>query len=174
MATDSAFVNGAQRLGQRIATIRARLALPVMTAEIGRLLLDRTMRRFDAQTDPDGNRWRALSPLTLRSRNRQGFPDVPILFRTGTLRNAIQIIRGKVSSGAEYINTGAGLRIGVTRQNANYVQTTSSRSVNVADVARYMNKGTRTVPKRRFLGVGRLDVKAVDSLLRRRGAELMR
>jgi len=60
-----------------------------------------------------------------------------------------------------FTNTGAGIRIGITDP----------------DIATYgvvQNRGNGRVPARRFLGIGRLDVKAVDSKLRRIAAQLER
>lgn len=160
------FVQGNQKLKQRIATIRSNLNLPPMIDELGRLLLRRTIDRFDRQVDPDGNPWKPLAPVTMRRRGEMGYPELPALRRSGTLRAAIQVLKGS-ASGSTYINTGASLRIGVDSRAGSYERVGGS-PVSVAQVARYMQNGTPNVPARRFLGIGRLDVKAVDSYLRRR------
>ncbi len=160
MINDTPFVRGAQRLGQRIATIRATCALPPMVDEITDLLLKRTLARFDQQVDPDGRPWRALSAYTLQRREKEGFGSGPILQRTKALRSSIRVIRG-AAVGATYTNTGAGSRIGVDDP-----ETVQRAAVH--------NKGSEHIPARRFLGIGRLDVKAVDSLLRRKAATLAR
>lgn len=154
---DTEFVRGAQKLSARIASIRRAVDLPDMTNEIGDLLLKRTLTRFDKEQDPDGRPWRALSPVTIETKRRKGFGGKGKLKRTEALRNAIRKIRG--GRGTVYTNTGAEVRIGV-------------EDSKIAPYARAQNTGTRTIPARRFLGIGRLDVKAVDSLLRRKATQL--
>lgn len=158
MTQDTRFVNGAERLAQRIRTIRNKLGLPPLTDEIGDLLLSRTLRRFDQEVDPDGNAWEALSPVTIQIKLRLGYP-LRKLVRTRTMRDSIQKIRG-AAAGATFSNTGAGVRIGIP-------------AGKTADVARIQNYGNSKIPARRFLGVGRLDVKAVDSFLRRRAQQVI-
>lgn len=156
---DTKFVSGVAKLQRRIATIRATLSLPVMTEEIGQLLLRRTLARFDAEVDPDNKPWKPLSSETLRRRNRAGGkPGAPILVQTQKMRNSIRLIRGS-ASGAVFTNTGAGVRIGITDPEQ-------------VDKARAHNYGTGNIPVRRLLGVAALDVKSVDSLLRRRAVKL--
>lgn len=160
MATDTQFVRGAERLAQRIATIRTRCALPPLVEEIGGLLLERTRKRFAAEQDPDGRPWKPLAEVTLRRKEQLGYGDAQKLVRKGALRDAIQLIRGRADGGM-FTNTGAGVRIGIT-------------DPEIAEYARVQNKGNRHIPSRRFLGIGRLDVKAVDSKLRRIAAQLER
>jgi phage gpG-like protein len=160
MTDDTAYVRGAQRLSQRIQTIRTNLSLPSMVDEITDLLFKRTLQRFDAQVDPDNVPWRPLAAYTLQRRAREGFSPGPILQRTRALRSAIRVIRG-AATGATYTNTGANSRIGVT-------------DPDIVPYAAAQNKGTDHIPARRFLGIGRLDVKAVDSLLRRKAAQLQK
>lgn len=176
MAGDDDFVGGMTKLKKRIATIRAKFSLPPLIDDIGQLLLKRTIDRFDRQVDPNGTPWAALASSTRRIRRNLGFRELPALNRSGQLRSAIQLIKSKAGEGSLYINTGAGVRIGVSStENANYVRATSSpRATTVAEVAHYMQKGTNRAPARKFLGIGRLDIKAVDSLLRRRADEAMR
>jgi len=146
------FKNGAQRLSKRLDTLQKNLAPGPVLGEVTRLLLDRTLRRFDAQVDPDNLPWRPLSPATLARKNRLGFSN-KILVERGKLRASIAIIRGE-AQGLLYTNTGAQARIGI-------------KDPDVAIYARYHQEGTKNTPQRRFLGIGRLDVKAVDSLVRR-------
>lgn len=149
---DSQFVNGAARLSRRIATIRTKLNLPDVTAEVGNLMLRRVKDRFNAEVNPDNMRWAPLKESTLRVKRALGYGDQRKLVRTGTMRDAIQIIAGGASS--TFFNTGAGVRIGI-------------QDPEVAKYATIQNNGNKRIKARRFLGVGRLDVKAVDSLLRR-------
>lgn len=154
---DTPYVKGADKLAARIATIRRNLNVPVMTSEIGELLLKRTKDRFDKEVDPDSKPWKPLAPSTIERKRRGGYGDAKKLVRKGDLRNAIQIIRG--GAGTTFTNTGAGVRIGV--DDPTQVSKASAQ-----------NKGTARIPARRFLGIGALDVKAVDSYLRRRAANL--
>lgn len=158
MAEDTRFVNGAQRLSQRIATIRSRLALPVMMPQIGELLLRRTMTRFDNEVDPDGQRWKPLSEGTIKRRGYLG-SGKKILVRTKTMRDSIKIIKGGIDT--TFFNTGAGVRIGID-------STAVDEDGELVSVYAAIQNRTR-----RFLGVGRLDVKAVDSLLRRAGSDAL-
>jgi Phage virion morphogenesis family. len=156
---DTRYVRGPEKLARRMATIRATLALPVLTNEVAELLLKRTLVRFEAQVDPDNTPWRALAPATELRRKQSGYdPKHPILQRTQELKHAIHILRG-LAPGAVFTNTGAGARIGVSDEG-------------IIGRARAHQRGTAHVPMRRFLGIGRLDVKAVDSQLRRLGAQL--
>lgn len=157
---DTRYVHGAERLGRRMATITAALSLPVLTREVGELLLKRTLIRFKEEVDPDNVPWKPLAATTmLRRRNIPGIGEAhPILVRSTRLRGAIRVLRGQ-AAGAVYTNTGAGVRIGVD-------------DPDLVARARAHQQGNARVPQRRFLGIGRLDVKAVDSLLRRRGAKL--
>lgn len=159
--TDTEYVRGAARLAQRIRTLRAALSLPVLENEIGQLLLRRTLQRFDNEVDPDGRPWAPLSTETLRRRKRKGGKQgKKILVQTGAMRAAIRRIRGS-ASGLIAVNTGAGFRIGV----ADKEQTGKAAAHQF---------GTAGIPVRRFLGIGRLDVKSVDSFLRRRADTALR
>lgn len=157
--TDTAFVGGAQKLRQRIRTITRNLALPVLTEEIGDLLYMRTMRRFRAEVDPDGRRWADLAPSTLRRKASMGLADTQKLERRGYMMKAIKKITGRTAD-STFFNTGAGVRIGID-------------DPGIAEYARAQNRGVKgRIPARRFLGIGRLDVKAVDSLLRRKSQQI--
>ncbi|ALT57997.1 tail completion or Neck1 protein [Pseudomonas phage SM1] len=160
MVMNERYVGGAKKLQQRIATIRRNLALPALTSEIGDLLYRRTMDRFRRMVDPDENPWKDLAPATLRRKQAEGYGDAQKLVRKGFLRDSIQKITGGIS-GALFINTGAGVRIGIT-------------DPGVAEYAAVQNRGSRDgrIPARRFLGIGRLDVKSVDSFLRRKANNL--
>jgi phage gpG-like protein len=59
--------------------------------EAGALLLSRIQLRFRAQTGPDNQAWAPLKPSTIKDRLRKGFGEGPILYRTGTLFNSIQL-----------------------------------------------------------------------------------
>lgn len=157
---DSRYVSGAAKLGRRISTIRQRYNVEDLTAEIGQLLLRRTLDRFAREVDPDGTPWEDLAPFTLRRKKALGYGNKQKLERTGALKRSIKLIRG-TAAGSIFTNTGAGVRIGVN-------------DTSVVDYARIQNYGAGRVPARRFLGIGALDVKAVDSFLRRRAAAVQR
>lgn len=160
MASDSQFVNGAAKLSRRIATIRERLGVPALTKEIGELLLTRTQRRFDEEVDPDGNPWVPLSLHTILIKRRLGYGDKKKLVRTQRLRNSIRLLRGS-ASGAVFTNTGAGVRIGIPA------------GTKEAAYGRVQNYGGGRIPARRFLGIGALDIKSVDSFMRRRAQQIV-
>lgn len=157
MVRDTRFVRGAEKLSQRIATIRQNYKLPAMVDEIGDLLLKRTKERFNREVDPDGAPWAPLTEETLRRKGRLGFADKGKLKRTEALYNAIRKIRG--GAGTTFSNTGAGVRIGVD-------------DPKVVPYATVQNNGNGRIPARRFLGIGALDVKAVDSYMRRQAAKM--
>lgn len=158
MVKDTPFVRGSAKLQQRIRTISRTLGLPALMPEVGDLLYARTMRRFDRQVDPDENAWPPLAESTLRRKKAEGFEGKPPLVRKGDMRNAIRLIVGN-ATGATYTNTGAGFRIGIAEED-------------IAEYATIQNRGNQRIPARRFLGIGRLDVKAVDSLMRRKAIKL--
>lgn len=158
MATDTTYVRGADKLKKRIATIRSNLQLPVMVAEIGNLMHRRTLARFDRAVDPNEKPWPELKPATVLDKRRRGFGAQGPLKRTLRLRSAIKVIRGDIT-GAIFTNTGAGVRIGID-------------DPDVVPYARVHNRGYQTTKMRRFLGVGALDIKAVDALMRRKAKQL--
>ena len=150
---DTKFVRGAAKLKTRIDTIRRNINIPAFMEETKKLLMDRTMNRFEREVDPDGRPWKDLAPSTLRRKRMLGYGDKQKLVRTENMKNAIKVIRGGV--GSTFLNTGAGFRIGI-------------QDPEIARYAEEQNHGTAKIPARRFLGIGALDIKAVDALLRRK------
>lgn len=157
MALDTPFIRGADRLRQRIETIRATLSVPVVVEDVSTLLEARTLRRFNRQVDPDEKPWPKLTEAGAASKRRSGSGGAKLLVRSGALRGSIRRIRG--GSGTLSVNTGASARIGID-------------DPEIAEYARVHQEGLGRLPIRRFLGIGRLDVKAVDSYLRRRADAL--
>lgn len=159
MAQDTKYVRGAAKLSQRIKTIQASLTLPSMVDDITNLILARTLRRFDRQVDPDENKWEPLKESTISVKKRLGFGDKPSLVRTRKMRDAIHRIRS--SLGSTYFRTGASSLIGID-------------DPEIAEYAKVQNKGYKphNIPARRFLGIGALDVRAVDSLMRRKAKQI--
>jgi phage gpG-like protein len=146
-------VRGATRLKRRLDTIR-KAAREVVTDQDGgikSLLIRRNLERFDRAVNPDEIPWEPLDDSTVRRKAGKGFakPNQP-LFATGTLRKSIGVIRG--GSAVIAVSSGAGFRIGIANQEADY--------------GRFHQLGIG-VPERKFLGINAKDVKAVDSLLRR-------
>ena len=152
MALDNDSIRGADRLMRRIATLRENYDISDMMEGVSKLLLTRTLARFDKQVGPDNDPWEALKPNTLQ-RRRRDFAGKPPLVRTGKLRGAIGIIKG--GSGSVFTNTGAGFRIGI-------------QNPDIAAYAAVQSRGSRHVPARPFLGISDLDARAVDGFLRRR------
>lgn len=123
------------------------------------LILGRHKRRFDeggqggelnpAQRDPDGNEWPDVSEST-----RRYHPNtLRLLYDTGALRKAVHVVRSQMSPRQLQSPTGGGFRIGVRG--------------NQKDKAEAHQKGTDVMPARRFLGVGKQDVVAVDNWIKR-------
>lgn len=171
---DTPYVKGATKLRQRIATIRAGVpfALNRAVSDAGQLILQRTRNRYLRGVDPDGRPWTALSGATLVRKKRP--PTSPQYrdkgqlakgFSTGALYGSIQLIRGS-SAGLFAAVTGAGVRIGIG--NAGAFGPVQKRGKDIAQYARTFQQGSANQPARRFIGIGALDVKSVDSLLRNR------
>lgn len=166
MSLDTRYVRGAQRLRTRIETIKAGtpFALRAAMEEVGELLLKRTKDRFIREVDPDGIKWKELAPSTLR---RKRYPPTILAFRTkilrstGLLYDSINIVR---TSKENFFSsaTGAGVRIGITNPEAELRGRAQQNGIK-----------KQRLPQRRFLGIGRLDVKAADSLLRNRISKLL-
>lgn len=152
------YVTGAEKVVNRLRTIRASTATVLHGDHLQDLLLKRTKERFLKQVDPDGNKWRPLAQATLDDKIKRG-KRTAILQRTGLLYNSIAIIKRNQTTLASA--TGAGFSIGVI--NSNDGEYGSDPGI----YGRAHQFGTGRVPKRRFLGMGPLDVKAVDSMLRR-------
>jgi hypothetical protein len=163
MSLDTRVVTGAERLKRRLSAIRTTLQLPALTNEIGLLLLRRMQDRYDREVDPEGERWVPLARKTVLDKQRLGVGSKGILKRTDELRHAIQIIRGSVA-GTMFTNTGGGVRIGV------------SGPPKVVSRGRAHQRGVpqKHLPQRRFLGIGSLDVRSVDSMLRRKAVDIER
>lgn len=147
-------VKGDRALLQRIATIQAGVGALVSRERLGAFLVRRMKDRFDREVDPEGNRWKGRADSTRGAHK--------LLNRTGRLRGAIGVLGGAGGTGFGVV-TGAGFRIGVRSQNIS----DGTRTINPALYGKVHHQGNKHVPQRRFLGIGALDVKAVDSLLRR-------
>jgi len=129
-------------------------------------ILKRTKARFGtpgsspmAQKDPYGVAWPPLSPKTKRKRNKNRSQK---LVDTGQLYKSIMVIKKNMSTAALTSPTGGGFSIGVN-------PTFSGNSVKYAWTHQKgaFNWQGRRIPKRRFLGIGPEDVKAVREEIRR-------
>lgn len=157
-------VTGDRKLIQRIRTIQEGLPSLVSRDRLGDFLLRRMQDRYSRRVDPDGVPW--------ADRSAQTRGDHPLLEKHGTLRGSIGVLGGMGGSGFG-VATGAGFRIGVRSRKFTESSKSSSRTVDPAVYGRAMQLGLGGVPKRRFIGIGKLDIKAVDSLLRRELTKLV-
>lgn len=158
MAKNDTYVTGAAKIAARIRTIRASTAAVLTGERLPQLLLKRTKERFLKQVDPEGAKWKALSPATLEDKRKRG-KRMAILQREGVLYDSIAIISRNMTTLA--VSTGAGFSIGVINSN------NGEYGADPAVYGRTHQFGNAKVRQRRFLGVGKSDVKAVDNLLRR-------
>lgn len=150
------YVTGTEELIRRLRFVGATFAVPVVVEEVTQALYRRTLERFDAEEDPEGNRWTPLADSTLARRKRAGGkPGKPILVQTEDLRASIKIIRG-LAAGLTYTNTGVGSRIGVSDPD----QVRKART-------HQNGYSARGIPQRRFLGFGAADDKIVLGVLQR-------
>ena len=101
-------------------------------ARVGNYLLTKTKENFDAERDPDGDRWRPLAPQTVEEKIRKG-TLLKILQRTGALR--------------------AGFETRVNRA--------SVRIYNTDPKFEYHQFGTDKVPQRRMIGLSERDRQVV-------------
>lgn len=176
------FVRGAERLKQRISTIRQRSGFTLEAAieEFRELLVKRIKDRYLRGVDSDGNPWEPLAASTLK--RKQYAPTKQEyrvkgdagqrfkLLRTDALIESIGIIRGS-AKGLFASSTGTESRIGV-RQGVWGTQETPSDVI--SKYARLHQTGDLPrMPARPFLGIGRTDVKSADSFLRRRIKKLI-
>lgn len=110
-------------------------------------MLKRTQDRFLREIDPDGKPWPPLDPATRKKEGTAG-PN-QILIDTGTLARSIRILKGTTANtpGSVKVPTGAGFSIGSTLPYAAVHQ-----------------KGLGRVPVRRFLGIGKGDIRSMVTL----------
>lgn len=148
-----------RRIIQRIQNIRERMPQTIQEPQLMAFMERRVKARFIQGVDPEGNRWAALTPATIRIKKAAGsaFPEKPLI-RTGRLFNSIQAIR--TNAGFQSV-TGLGFRVGVTDPEA-------------AKYGRMHDQGL--VPRtsqRKFMGVSARDAKALTDLIRREVRKLI-
>lgn len=154
-------VSGDQKLKRRLQTLQAALPTLMSQERLGAFLVRRMQVRFGQRVDPEMKPWRERSSASRGSH--------PLLEETGNMRRAIAVLDRGQGSGFG-VSTGAGFRIGVLSRN---VTNGRGKQVDTADYARVHQRGNKRVPMRRFLGIGALDIKAVDSLMRREISKLL-
>lgn len=142
-------VHGERALAARIRRVRGSVRT-TLKDKVPPLLLRRTKDRFNRQVDPNERPWQELADSTLERRRRGGNFRRKILHQTERLKRGIALIRGRA---ALAVNTGAEIRIGV-------------KDAVAAAYGRYHQRGEGGQVQRRFLGIGRADVRAVDLLLK--------
>lgn len=142
-------VHGERAVAARMLKIRADIRT-TLGNKVPALLLRRHKDRFNRQVDPDERPWQELADSTLERRRRGGSARRKILHDTERLKRGIALIRGR---SALAVNTGADIRIGV-------------KDAVAAAYGRYHQRGEGGQVQRRFLGIGRGDVRAVDLLLK--------
>ena len=83
------------------ALAAGRNTLPLMQ-DIGNLLVNQALERFELQRDPDGNDWAPLSLAYLSVRKN---PDAPILTQQGYLKNSLTYLatRDLVETGSNLV-----------------------------------------------------------------------
>lgn len=133
-----------------------------------KLLVRRTKARFlpagtheNAQKDPSGRPWVRLSRERVRAKDKKYGPGKPILVATNTLHDAIKIVRSnlhsKIALGSA---SGAKANIGV------YAASPAAKYAGIHQTGGVSGRGS-IIPQRKFLGIGKADVRAVDRLLKR-------
>lgn len=158
-------VTGAGKLRAQLDNLGEEAIGLVDKENLGSFLLTRMQRRYVKQVDPNEVRWKPLSPRTKRSSR--------ILFKRGVLFNSIKVL-GKSERGLG-VSTGAGFRIGVvSRKVFEPLVEGGSRVVDPSVYGRAHQRGLGRVPRRRFIGIGPSDRKAVREYMRRAAKRLVR
>lgn len=156
-------VVGAQELNAKLAYIR-KTALPSLVDRnsLGAFLVQRMRDRFVRAVDPQGQRWKALSPRT-QKRKRKG-----ILRVTENLYNSVAVMEG-TDRGGYALATGYGFRVGI--KSRKYMERSAkgkfSRQVDTAVYGRRHQLGLG-VPPRRFIGVSTGDTAIIAKMLKTR------
>ena len=131
----------------KVAQLKSRIPELIDNRILGPELVRRMKARFDTKIAPDGSRWKARSAKTKSGGS--------LLLRSGTLRDAIDVIQGRPPGYAS--NTGLGFRIGLTSKPYTESWATGSRIVDPLKYGRAHQMGDGYVPKRRFIGMSEVD-----------------
>lgn len=146
-------VRGHQEIITRLRKVAAGVSSAAVGADIEKFMEDRVKLRFSRQRDPDGNKWDAISPQWAKRKGNN-----KILTHSGTLRKAIKVVRRNAGSLAS--STGLGFSIGVDPD------ATDPNGVPAIQYGRVHNFGMGRHPPRRFLGMGALDIRALQDRMR--------
>lgn len=150
-------VLGSQKVRAKLAAVRAEVPDLLNRDRLASFLIRRMQDNFGKQADPNGTPWPKHSPKT-----RPG----PILKKSGSLRKSIARIDGN-PRGIFASATGAGFRIGITSiTHFEVYKRGGGRTVDTAEYGPLHQQG-KGIPKRRFIGLGPTDQKAIADLLRR-------
>lgn len=106
--------------------------------EVGAYLEAKAKQRFLREQDPDGNPWAGLAPSTIADKKRRGAP-------LSILRD-----RGLLASSIAFNVSGAEVRVGTSQEYAIWLQ-----------------RGTKKMPARPFMGFEPGDAAAISSIFRR-------
>lgn len=161
-------VRGTSKVKRHLDTAIAATSYVLHQKRLEKLLLERTQGRFQkagdsdkiAQRDPSGRPWKALSPETLRHPRASNERK---LYRDAHLLNSIAVIRSNMRSSVLQSPTGGGFRIGI-RPGSPAEEYARVHQFGASNTGR---SRTTRVPQRRFLGIGKLDVIAVDRFINR-------
>lgn len=160
-------VSGHQQILARMKKVRSGLPTVMEDAGIDKFLLSRIKRNFDKAIDPEGNPWPKLSPKTIERKRQKGSPYATTpLKESGDLYRSIQIIRGR-ADGVFAINTGLGVRIGVTSEQAN-------EYAKIQNYGGYSGKPLHRIPARRYFGITQRDVIASRGFVARQINKLLK
>jgi phage virion morphogenesis protein len=119
---------------------------PAMKA-VGEYMLLRTRERFDDEVDPSGQRWQALAPKTIRSKEwRKKNPGKGAKVRAApdAILQSSFLLRDTIAYNADSIS----VRVGTPQEYGVYHQF-----------------GTARIPQREFLGVDAEDLAEIDSIV---------
>jgi phage gpG-like protein len=158
-------LSGASKLKRRIDHIGTGVREMLGREQLADFILRRIQERYLQETDPSGNRWRALSPNTKAG--------AQILLKKGNLFKQIGYIAGS-NQGKLASATGLGFRIGI--RPLQVVETSRngvSRIVDPSVYGRVHQFGSGRVPQRRFLGISKLDISAVSKKVHRELRDLI-
>ena len=121
---------------------------PAMKA-VGEYMLVRTRERFDDEVDPDGRKWQALAPSTIRSKQRRKTkPGKRARVRAGAsdvLKESF-LLRDTIAYNADSTS----VRVGTPQEYGIFHQSDEPRS---------------KVPQRKFLGVNAEDLAEINEIV---------
>ncbi|MCK5307024.1 MAG: phage virion morphogenesis protein [Zetaproteobacteria bacterium] len=154
----SAKIRGSRRVKAHLARYAAAVPAILAQGRLEKMLLRRTKDRFRTKKAPDGKAWKDLKDITAAQKTTGKSKP---LIRSGEMYKAIEVVRSTMGEASLRSPTGAGFTIGIVGE-----AVTRARAHQFG--ARKSGKGGRSrIPQRRFLGIGKEDVTAVNRLLRR-------